>query len=167
MERQVNQPATIHLSSRQRTLLENLNKGMHSPLHFIERSSIILMAADGVNNKEISRRTGFNRNTVRKWRDRFAQALPEINKTESEHPHKLKSLIESVLSDEHRSGGPCTFTPEQVAHIIAIACQSPKDHDVPLSHWTPSELARQAVKQGIVDSISPRQVGRFLKRRGI
>lgn len=32
---------------------------------------------------------------------------------------------------------------------------------LPVSHWTP-ELAREAAKRGIVESISPRQVDRFL-----
>ena len=57
-----------------------------------------------------------------------------------------------------------TFTAEQVARIIAMACQSPGEYGLPISHWTPSELARQAIEQKIVESISPRQVGRFFKR---
>jgi len=35
---------------------------------------------------------------------------------------------------------------------------------VPISHWSQSELARQAVARGIVDSISHGSVGRFLKK---
>ena len=36
------------------------------------------------------------------------------------------------------------------------------DFAVPLTHWTPAALAREAIAQGIVEQISPRQVGRFL-----
>jgi pyridoxine/pyridoxamine 5'-phosphate oxidase len=36
---------------------------------------------------------------------------------------------------------------------------------VPISHWRQSELARQAVARGIVDSISHGSVGRFLKKK--
>ncbi|MEP0854374.1 hypothetical protein NC991_28995 [Funiculus sociatus GB1-A4] len=32
-----------------------------------------------------------------------------------------------------------------------------------MSHWTPTELAAEAIKRGIVEKISPRSVGRFLK----
>lgn len=163
----VNQAATITLSKKQRKILENMRKGTHSPLHFIERSSIILMAADGITNKEIARKKSCNRNTVKKWRNRIAQALPEINRTESELPHLLHSHIKEALSDEQRAGGPCKFTPEQVAHIIAIACEDPDKYDVPMSHWTPSALARKVIELNIVESISPRQVGRFLKRSEI
>jgi putative transposase len=60
-----------------------------------------------------------------------------------------------------------TFTAEQVCQIMALACQKPEDLDLPFTTWTPSELARTAVKQGIVASISPASVGRFLKSGGL
>ena len=47
---------------------------------------------------------------------------------------------------------------------MALACEKPEDSDLPLSHWSQSELAREAVRRGIVDSISHGSVGRFLKR---
>lgn len=74
-------------------------------------------------------------------------------------------MIVDVLADEPRSGGPPKFSPEQVAAIIALACEPPGDSGLPISHWTPPELAREAAKRGIVESISPRQVDRFLARR--
>jgi hypothetical protein len=70
-----------------------------------------------------------------------------------------------VLSDEQRCGGPAKFSPEQVTAIIALACEPPADSGLPVSHWTPRELSREASKRGIVESISPRQVDRFLARR--
>jgi hypothetical protein len=51
-----------------------------------------------------------------------------------------------------------------VTDIIALACEKPSDSGLPVSHWTPAELAREAVRRGIVKSISTRQVERFLKR---
>ena len=53
---------------------------------------------------------------------------------------------------------------EQVVKIVAIACESPEKRQRPVSHWTPKELADEAIKRGIVEKISPRSVGRFLKR---
>ncbi len=82
---------------------------------------------------------------------------------EKDRPWGLNACVIAVLQDAYRSGKPSTFTPEQVAHIIALACDPPTDHDVPLSHWTPSALAQEAIHQQIVTRISPRQVGRFLK----
>jgi hypothetical protein len=47
---------------------------------------------------------------------------------------------------------------------VAIACEDPQASGYPISHWTAKEIAAEAVKRGIVESISVRQVGRFLKR---
>ena len=37
----------------------------------------------------------------------------------------------------------------------------------PVTHWTPQELALEVVKQSIVESISVRHIGRFLKGMSI
>jgi hypothetical protein len=67
------------------------------------------------------------------------------------------------LTDEQRPGAPGTFTFEQFMQIMALACEKPITLDVPVSAWTPRELADEAVKRGIVKTISPRTVERFLK----
>jgi hypothetical protein len=56
-----------------------------------------------------------------------------------------------------------TFTPEHICQIIALACEDPEALEVPISHLSQSELARQAAGHGIVKSISHGSVGRFLK----
>ena len=50
-----------------------------------------------------------------------------------------------------------------VSAILAVACEPPENSGRPVTHWTPRELADEVIKRGIVASISPRQVGRFLK----
>jgi hypothetical protein len=75
----------------------------------------------------------------------------------------LRAAIEDVLSDSPRSGCPATFAPDQIARIIAVACEPPGDSDRPVTHWTPTELAEEVVARGIVPAISVRHVGRFLK----
>jgi transposase len=77
---------------------------------------------------------------------------------------QLTQLIISVVQDWERPGTPATFSTEQVVQIVAIACESPCESGRPVSHWTAAELADEAVKRGIVEEISPRSVGRFLKR---
>jgi hypothetical protein len=54
-----------------------------------------------------------------------------------------------------------------ICKIVALSCKDPETLDVPLSHWSQSELARQAVQRGIVESISHGSVGRFLKKKRI
>jgi hypothetical protein len=55
------------------------------------------------------------------------------------------------------------FPPLQRAQIVALACLEPIAEGLHLTHWTPQDLARQAVADGIVDTISPRTVQRILQ----
>jgi hypothetical protein len=56
------------------------------------------------------------------------------------------------------------FPPLQRAQIIALACLEPVAKGLHITHWTSSDLARQAVADGIVASISPRTVRLILDR---
>jgi len=114
---------------------------------------IILLAADGVSVSETARRLCIWRKTASMWRKRWREADAAASTAER-------------LSDAPRCGAPGKFTPEQVCAIIALACEEPKDSDLPISQWSQSEVARQAVKRGIVASISHGSVGRFFKRVG-
>ena len=109
------------------------------------------------------------RNTVREWRARW-QADGDRRAavaSERETLQPLANLIETSLGDAYRSGSPGKFSAEQVAQIIAIACEDPQVSGYPVSHWTPKEIGMEAVKRGVVERISQRQVGRFLKRGGL
>jgi putative transposase len=72
--------------------------------------------------------------------------------------------LEQVLTDEARPGTPPTFTPQQIVAIIALACEDPRLSDYSFEHWTPNDLAREAIKRRIVESISPASIRLFLKR---
>ena len=78
---------------------------------------------------------------------------------------QLRKMIENILSDAPRPGTPKFFGVEQVVQIVALACEDPKKSLRPVSHWTPTELAQEAKKRGIVEKISPRSVGRFLRMK--
>lgn len=157
----------ITVSDRQRTVLEALTRAKSTPQQLAERCRIVLRSADEERNLHQAVALGIDRQRVRRWRGRWAAAAERLRLAEQEGAtdEDLRALIVEVLSDAKRSGGPPTFTPEQVAQIIALACESPADSGLPVSHWTPPELAREAIHRGIVESISPRQVDRFLARR--
>jgi hypothetical protein len=127
-----------------------------------------LASAEGRPNLHQAAALGGDRQRVRRWRYRWAAAQQELAAAEQHNAsdQELAAKIIGVLSDDPRCGAPPKFSPEQVASSIALACEPPEDSGVPVSHWTPPELAREAVKRGIVESISPRQVDRFLARRG-
>ena len=74
-----------------------------------------------------------------------------------------KVLAVERLKDKVRPGTPATFTMEQITQLYAMACSPPEQYDRPISHWTARELALELIKQGIVESISQRHVGRLLE----
>lgn len=76
-------------------------------------------------------------------------------------------MVEELLSDKARAGAPATFSAEQIVQIIAISCEKPEDAGRPISHWSARELADEALKRQIVEQISRRSVGRFLKSGGV
>lgn len=157
----------VEVSARQRAALESIERASSTSQQLAERCRVVLLAAEGQSNEEVGRALGVDRQLARRWRGRWADSDERLATAEDEGAtdKDLRALIIEVLTDEKRSGGPTKFTPEQVAAIIALACEPPSESGLPVSHWTPPELAREAVNRGIVESISPRQVDRFLAWR--
>ena len=58
------------------------------------------------------------------------------------------------------------FPPEEVAKVKAIACELPKDHGVPLSRFSRSELHRFVVERGFSEA-SASTIGRWLAEDAI
>lgn len=144
--------APITLTPEQEADLRGLARAHKTPRKLAERAEMILRSTAGTEVREIARRLGVWPKTVRHWRSRWLSGQAE-------------AAAAARLTDEPRPGAPATFTPEQVCAIVALACEPPeKSSEPPLSHWSQSELAREAVRRGIVDSISHGSVGRFLKR---
>jgi putative transposase len=161
-------PRPIVLTDPQRKTLEHVTRRTSSTQGLVRRARIVLAAAEGHNNEQIANRLGINRETARLWRRVWSDAAELLAAAEEEASEKaLGECVEEVLADAPRSGAPATFAPEQVVQILALACEAPREgSERPVTHWTPRELADEAVKRGIVRSISPRSVGRFLGRGG-
>ena len=156
----------IKLSSKQEAILREYSKSRTVGENLRSRSEIILRANQGESNNTIEKEMGITGKKVTRWRNRYSAQYEELRRIESESPHKLRGLIGEVLRDEQRAGVPPKFRDEQVASIIALACEEPMKIGLPFSHWSPSLLRLEAIKVGIVEEISARQVGRFLKYAG-
>lgn len=160
-------PLEVTLSPHHRALLERLARRATSPQRLVRRVAIILAASNGFNNEQIAQRLGLARETVQIWRARWLAAAPRLAAAAadgSDDATLTKQLV-AELTDAPRAGAPATFSAEQVCQIIALACEPPAASERPVTHWTPAELADEAVKRGIVAQISARTVGRFLHRR--
>jgi len=158
----------IEVSQQEQAVLEHIVRQANNPQWLVTRAKIILRAAEGQSNRRMAAEMKLTRNTVRLWRERWqVTAAQRAAVTTEENPScALRDRIEETLRDAYRSGIPATFTAEQVVQIVAISCEEPPASGYPISHWTPKEVAREAIKRGIVERISERQVGRFLKRGG-
>ena len=154
----------VVLTEKQIGVLSSLSNNRKVASHLQERASIILYCAQGKTNIEIMDEMKVHKKTISKWRNRWAnqqERLLEIDNKEKGIAYQR--LIEAILDDAHRSGTPCKFTAEQVCLIINVACESPEESDLPLSHWSLSSLADELVKRNIVKSISTSQLQVFLK----
>ncbi len=158
-------PQPLELTARQHDVLERLTRRSSAPQHVVRRAHVILLAATGCNNSQIADQLGLDRTQVIRWRSRWRAARARLGATEAAHADDklLRSTIEALLADAPRPGTPPTFRPEAVCQIVALACEPPGDSGRPISHWTARELAAEAVQRQIVETISARSVGRFLK----
>lgn len=139
----------VVLSEEERTELEALVRAGKTPQRIVFRARILLTLAQGRTVTAAAERLKTRRETVRIWRQSWIEraGLPTRQR----------------LEDAERPGTPPTITAEQWCKILALACELPEKSGRPVTHWTPRELAEEAIKRQIVPSISTRHVGRFLK----
>jgi len=80
-----------------------------------------LLAAEGLENKQVADQLNINRHTARKWRNRFAE-------------QRLDGL-----NDLPRPGKPKTFTVEDELHFLKTVLSEPPE---PYTHWSLSLLEK-------------------------
>jgi len=81
------------LSDSEQTKLERIATKYTSPYYTVVRAKVVLMAAQGLDNKTIGERLSLPRQIVSKWRKRFFE-------------HRLEGL-----EDKPRTGRPSVFSP--------------------------------------------------------
>jgi putative transposase len=156
--------AKVIITERQQKVMRTMTRSSTCAQAVAQRARMILLAFDGYANEDIAAVIGCERHAVGIWRRRWQQDFERLVLVECcEKESALPAAIEKLLSDLPRSGSPGKFSAEQVTQIIKVACDAPEDCGRPVTHWTPRELADEVIKRGIVESISARQVGRFLK----
>ncbi len=142
----------VSVSAEQREALERLVRTHSTPQQTALRARIVLHAADRVGVRESARQLGIWPKTVRQWRKRWREGTDG-------------QPVAERLADVPRSGAPPTFTLEQICAVVAMTCEKPSESERPISQWSQREIADEAVRRGLVESISQRSVGRFLKKR--
>jgi putative transposase len=175
-------PTIPPVEPRHKISLEALIRRYTTPQQLVLRAKIVLLANQGLNNQEIARQLGVSACMARQWRGRWIslqqratkvlteqRELSEEQKSEQEiekSEQEIEKIVRERLADAPRPGAPAKISPEQYCQIMALACQRPEELGRPITQWSSRELVDEAIDKGIVQTISPRQMGRFLKRSG-
>jgi transposase len=113
--------APVGLRDGEREQLERWVRSSTIPAGLAQRARIVLLAADGVSNVEISERLGVSKPTVTSWRDRYRDGGI------------------AALDDRPRSGRPRTLDHRE---IVAATLKSPPAR-LGVTHWSSRLLARR------------------------
>ena len=112
----------IALSDEDRSALERWSRSRSTEARLVERARIVLLAAEGRENRDIAAELGITRATVARWRIRFAARG-----------------IAGIQKDAPRGGRPPKARDELAARIVEMTTrQKPAD----ATHWSTRTLAR-------------------------
>jgi transposase len=130
--------------------IDRLHKIAHSdilPWYQVRRARIVLALAAGERKCDVATRLECGEATVWRTGERYRQ-----------------EGLDGLLAEgrEGHSGRPEQITPVQRAQIVALACLEPIAQGLHITHWSSEDLARQAMDNGIVASISARTIRRIL-----
>lgn len=161
----------IPLSNREYEVIQRYNQKRSITHHYKIRSSIILRASKGESNQQIARDLNISYNTVKSWRKRWQHHYEQLTayqigaSGDGVSDSELLAKILDILTDVPRSGAPKRITLSEEQQLIALACEKPEDHGIPMTQWNREMLAKVAMAEGIVEKISPRYVSELLKKK--
>jgi putative transposase len=152
-----------------RQILEKISKQSTSSVREVERSKLLLLLLAGFSNLYLSLQAGYSWPKCKRWRKKWLSYEDAFKTIESRTDdrlmaHKLEGKIRECLSDLPRPGCPGKFSTDQYCQIMGVSLEPPELSNRPITHWTRDELADEVQKRGIVESISPSQLGNFFKR---
>lgn len=124
----------IALSKKERTDLYRWSQGRTVPVRQRERARMILLAAEGMTNKEIASQMGVKAHTVGRWRSRFAELR-----------------LAGIEKDLPRGGRPRTQREKLESEIIRKTTQeTPRN----ATHWSTRTLAKELdVSQSMIHRV--------------
>lgn len=114
--------APLHVTDNAREQLKIMANSRTLPYALVRRAQIVLMSADGLNNKTIAEKVGLSGRMVGIWRQRFID----------------QGLM--GLYDEPKPGGPRSISDEQVARLIQQTLELKPPN---ATHWSCRSIAKQ------------------------
>jgi len=90
----------IQLTENERKRLERAARASRSnPQRLIDRAKIVLLAADGLENKEIANQLGQDRGKVGRWRQRYAERGMDGISKDKTRPGRIPAISDSLRSE--------------------------------------------------------------------
>src|SRR5215210_2914214 len=132
--------APLSLRSGDRAVLESWCRSGTVEARFAKRARIVLLAADGVSNREIGELVDLHYNQVAVWRRRYSE------------------LGVAGLGDEERPGRLCVYDHDDVLLLVKTVTEPPPDG---ATRWTMEALAGAMNRHGV--PISASQVWRICR----
>jgi len=130
----------IELSEEEKKKLLRLSRARSSALRLQERAKIVLLADEGLENREIAERLEMDKNKVGRWRKRYAEmGLP------------------GILKDKTRPGGILAIDPAIKSRIVKLTTTETPEN---ATHWSQASMARKV-------GVSPATVGRVWAAHGL
>lgn len=161
---------SLSITPRQKRLLARHRNKASISVQCRTRIDIVLGAINGQSNTEICEQLAICRSTVVSWRSRWASSYQQLCAFEAGladqgvPDRQLLDQMLDILRDLPRSGAPERIPLSEKQQLIALACEKPEDYGIPFTQWNREMLAKVAMAEGIVEKISPRYVGKLLKK---
>jgi len=134
----------VKLTTQQRKkLLAIVSKGKNKA-SVIRRAHILLKSDEGKTDQEIVEILYSSEDTVSRTRLKF-----------------YEEGLEAALEDKPHPGSESKLDDGQEAYLVALACSDPP---VGRKRWTLELLAKQMIKDGMVEGISPETIRLMLKK---
>ena len=132
--------AAVELNPEQRRTLERMARGRSLPARVVERARVMLLAADGLENKQIAQQMKMTPEKAARWRNRF-----------------LAGDIAALEKDAPRPGRTRTISDRRVKRVVDMTLhQKPAN----ATHWSTRSMARAA-------GISEASVRRIWRAHGL
>ena len=130
----------VVLSTEQQNMLESRARARSAAARSVERARIVLLAAAGMQDKQIAAKLRIMPETAARWRNRF-----------------LDGGLAALDKDAPRPGRPSTITPAKIQEVVGKTTQE-KPSNAP--HWSTRSMAKAS-------GLSEKSVRRIWHQHGL
>ena len=134
----------VSLTDEEREHLHGLTRKGTASVRMVRRAQVLLLAAEGRIDDDISSALQVGVSTVERARRRF-----------------VEEGLEASLRERPRPGARPKLGPKEQAYVVALACTKPPEGR---HRWTMQLLADRVVELQLVPDISDEAIRRLLKR---